>query len=306
MNFKNVLTGLLITVVIGLSFYSNVQAAENNYAGLVISPPISEKTIEAGKSDTGKFKITNPTTVDLKINITTQDFKAQGESGAQQFVSPEDNTSYSLAKWITVANSFVLKSGEEKEIPYTINVPAAAEPGGHYGVIFFTPTIDKTVEGSGALVIPQIGGLVLVNVPGTITYDAKIAEFNTAKKLYLNTTNIVDLFTRVENLGNTHFKPTGEIDIYNAFGKKIETLKLNETNGNVLPDSVRKFENAWTKKYGFGWYSAKVNLTYGPNNNNLSSSLIFWIIPWKETLIAVLLLALIIWLIRNTQLKKKS
>ena len=74
------------------------------------------------------------------------------------------------------------------------------------------------------------------------------------------------------------------------FGKEAGVLTINEKGGNVLPASIRKFEQTLNKKWMFGRYNAEANIQYG--GKNISGSLSFWVIPYK--LIAIILGVLII------------
>lgn len=294
----------VLLLVLSIFFFAptvKVKAVDN-VAGLIVSPPIIEKDAVGGASFSGIIRITNPNaTTDLKVGISLGDFKASGEEGQQTFLDPATNTgSFSLAKWIKVEDSTTLKANETKEIRYSVDVPKDAEPGGHYGVIFFSPSfLNPTVlQGSGVAAVPKVGALLLVNVPGAIKYDGSIIEFKSNKKIYWNIKNIVDFLTRFQNLGTTHVKPQGDIVIKNTFGKEVARLKVNEKMGNILPDSIRKFENSWEKKYGFGIYKTQVTLAYG-DGQSATASLSFWIIPWILIVIILVVLILLIWLIKH-------
>lgn len=297
---------LVISVLfVSLLTFSYTEAADSS--GLVISPPLKELETAKGGTFSDNIKITNPTTSVLTISVTIQDFAAQGEEGGQIFLDPAtDNQNFSLAKWVTIDNNnFSLNPSETKEIKYTVKVPENAEPGGHYGVIFFSPQAQNSaiISGSGTVVIPKVGTLLLVSVPGDINYQGKIATFSTNKKLYSNSQNIVSLISRFENLSSVHVKSQGTITIKNALGKSVAELTVNEKNGNVLPDSVRKFQNEWEKKYGFGWYKADLKLVYG-NAQTVTANLMFWIIPWKETAGAIVILIVLIWIATHIRWKK--
>lgn len=74
------------------------------------------------------------------------------------------------------------------------------------------------------------------------------------------------------------------------FGKEAGVLTINEKGGNVLPASIRKFEQTLNKKWLFGRYTAEANVQYG--GKNISESISFWVIPYK--LIAIILGVLIV------------
>jgi hypothetical protein len=98
----------------------------------------------------------------------------------------------------------------------------------------------------------------------------------------------VEFTIRIQNNGNIHVKPIGEIRIENMFGKEVKIVEVNKGGGNVLPNSKRKFIEHWKDDFGFGKYTAKLGLSYGTsaaNGGQGKQSLYiekdFWIIPWK-------------------------
>lgn len=312
------LTVALIGLGTLLSF-GQVFAADSDVNGVIISPPLTEKQADPGSLYSGTVKVTNPNAnADLAITVSTEDFTAKGEDGQQTFIDPaENNSSYSLAKWLTISEkSFTLKANESKTVNYTINVPQVASPGGHYGVIFFSPTLASGAQANSnsVLAIPKVGALILFTVPGAITYNGKISSFETgkksgdtfaAKKIFINSNNVIDYLTKFQNSSTNHVKPLGDLIIKNMFGKEVSKLKVNDKEGNVLPDSVRKFENQSEIKHGFGLYNASVTLAYG-DNKNATATLTFWIVPWKETAGAVVIIIILIWVFRNISWKRKN
>lgn len=299
---------LIIVAIAGLfAFAPLAKAADNVISGLIISPPIKEMTTQPGAPFSDVIRVTNPnSSTALKIDVTIEDFQAQGEDGQQTFIEPNSNNTFSMGNWISVDKSFTLKGDETKEIPYTVNVPKNAEPGGHYGVIFFSPSLlnPETLTGSGVMAVPKVGSLLLVNIPGDIKYSGKIAEFGISKKLYIDSKNTISFLTRFQNLSSSHVKPHGDIVITNTLGKNVATIPVNDKLGNVLPDSIRRFENQWQNKYGFGLYKANINLIFG-DNQTVSAVLSFWIIPWKETAGVLALFIILIFIIRHLRWSNK-
>lgn len=312
----------LVLLLIGMfAFFSvsPVLAAQEDVNGVIVSPPLTEKQADPGSVFSDTIKVTNPNaTADLIVTVSVEDFIAKGEDGQQTFIDPTVNTSsYSLGKWLVVSEkSFTLKANESKTVNYSINIPNNFEPGGHYGVIFFSPKLASGSQSSSNAVvaIPKIGTLILFNIPGAINYNGLISAFEagkkngdqfSSKKIFFNSNNVVDYLTKFQNLSSTHVKPQGDIVIKNLFGKEVGKLKVNEKEGNVLPESTRKFENQSEIKHGFGLYSASVLLTYG-TNKTVSAAYSFWIVPWKETTGGIVLLIVLIWIIRNISWKRKN
>ena len=105
---------------------------------------------------------------------------------------------------------------------------------------------------------------------------------------------------------------------------KSATLPGNPQEGNILPDSVRRFETAWKAKnpdlglsregenffsgywrnvknewqnFAFGIYTAKLDLVYGPaGENEAHAKTTFFVLPWHLLLLLILFIALIIFI----------
>jgi len=114
------------------------------YASLSISPLKFEYALDPGKSISDTVRLTNNSDAPLTLYNAQEDFVAGDESGTPKFVALSEQTSdvYSMAKWISVENAnLTLAKGESRDVRFTIKVPKTAEPGGHYGAIFFSPGV---------------------------------------------------------------------------------------------------------------------------------------------------------------------
>lgn len=277
--------------------------------GLTISPPVEELTLEKGKVHSDIIKITNPTGKTMEIYPTVMNFAASGEGGEPTFYpATEEEKNFSLAHWIEFSQSKLALTPEQVvEFDYRINVPQDAEPGGHYGVVFFaTEPPDVEDDANKVALSSMVGSLILVKVPGKIVEEGSLEEFS-AKKFYFNPP--VDFITRVKNSGNVHFKPQGEITLKDMFGNEIKRVPVNESKGNVLPESIRRFENNWDGdgKIRIGRFTADLRLAYGSTEKTLDGQLVFWIIPWwLIAAVAAVIVAIILWIIIHKHRKKKK
>lgn len=182
----------------------------------------------------------------------------------------------------------------------TINVPDDASPGGHYGVIRFTGT-PPNLEGQGVSLSASLGSLIFLSVSGDVTENLSLEEFSVNKNGKSGTffeSLPLNFVERIKNDGNVHEQPGGSIVITNMFNKTVATFSYNPSARYILPASTRKFEQPLDKsvvanKRLFGKYTATLNVTYGEGNNKTATSTItFWVIPWK--LIVGVIAALVI------------
>lgn len=305
---------LALLVVLVLPLLASTRVHAESGQALSISPPLIDTTGDPGKTVNVAIKITNISGGDLLIKNQINDFGAKNETGEPNIIFDDNQTtSYSLRNWVSAPDPFVLSPNQTKSVNFVINVPPGAEPGGHYAVFRFTGKAPE-LEDSGVALSASIGSLVLLKVSGDIHEQAKLLDFYSSTPTFVKSaffeTGPVGFVERIENTGNLHVQPTGSIEIFDMFGKKVQTLQVNGDRNDpknqprsILPSSTRKFEQVMGKKWLLGLYSAKLKLTYGQNKLPLESSASFWVIPYKLILIALLLVLVIFfggrWLIRR-------
>lgn len=280
--------------------------------GLEISPPLIEFSTDPGQTVTANIKLRNITDSPLVARARIDDFVAQGEEGLPKLLldaKEGEESPYSFKPWVSAIGARTIAPKQQVTVPVVITVPLDANPGGHYGVIRFTAAAPE-VEDTGVSLSASIGSLVLINVSGDVVQSASIEEFfvsqNDKKGSFFEQSPLT-FVERINNTGNVHVKPTGEVKVTNTFGKHVATLQVNEKNGNVLPASIRRFEQTLTKKFLFGRYSAEANLFYG-DNQTLNQKITFWVIPYKLIALAIGMVALLVVFIRryNSHIVKKA
>ncbi len=293
---KTYLFSLFFILIFTLSLFYNFSSealAQDDGTGVRISPTRVEDLVDPGGLYRYEISVTNKSNIFTTLYAYLKDFKAGGEGGQPVLVAPGSEEGYFLAAWIDITSEGIeFAPNEEKVIPFNIKVPEETGPGGYYGGIYFgtkAPRIstDSEEQGAGMSVAQQTGCLVLLQIKGDALEEARIREFNTNKDVY-NTPFDVNFIVRIENKGNIHVKPIGNISINNMFGKEVAVVRVNERGGNVLPDSIRRFEERWSGENGFGRYQAIIGLSYGTSvdlggqgKQSLYTEKYFWIIPWK-------------------------
>jgi hypothetical protein len=309
-----VVVSSIAIVAMQFSGIASAATATNSGQGLELSPPVIELKSDPGQQVTAQIRLRNITKSDLIIKSRIDDFGAKGEDGQPQILLDETQaTAYSLKYWVEPIPNLRLAPGNITTLTVKIDVPKTAEPGGHYGVVRFTAQPPE-LEGTGVALSASIGSLILLKVSGATKESAAVltqttnhvVKIGADKSLTLGAvesffeTGPIGFTERIRNDGSVHIRPTGTLDIYNVFGKKVASLPMNDKpGGNILPASTRKFELAWNKKWLFGPYRARTNLVYGANNTALVGKyIVFWVIPWKLILVVLLIIALIVFLAR--------
>ncbi len=280
--------------------------------GLEISPPVLELSADPGQSITIKIQVRDVSSGELIAKGQADDFGAStSEDGKPQLLLNETGeTRYSLKYWVSSVPDLDLQPKELKTALITINVPANAEPGGHYGVIRFT-AVPPNVQGTGVALSASIGTLVLLRVNGAVKDKVDLTQFSSNNPLVgaraTNTTvaprsffetGPIGFTVRVHDTGTVHEVVKGSITITDSFDHKVAVLPVNASSGNVLPDSIRRFDETYSQKGLFGHYTAALNLTYLHGTKQLTSKISFWVIPWKFILAVLFALIILVYLIK--------
>ena len=257
---------------------------------LTITPPLIKINISPGDVWSSSVKVVNNNPGDLQVYASVMDFKSGKEGGVEFIQQPPEEGQFLLSQWIEISSDPILIPGyQSRGVPFTIKVPQDAEPGGHYAAILAgTRPMGEEIKGTGIRVALLVSSLILANVQGEIVEEARIREFSTEKTFYQKPE--VKFTVRVENTGNVHIQPQGEIRIYNFFGKERGVIPINQKTefGNVLPKSIRKWTFIWKGEESpleAGRYKAELVLGYGSEaKQTISSTHYFWVLPLKPTL----------------------
>lgn len=274
--------------------------------GIKVSPVRLEDIVDPGEVLNEKITVTNQSEVPKILYPYLRDFKAEDETGTPKLIIPGSESGYYLASWIEINTEGInFQPGEERTIDYKIKVPANTGPGGYFGAIVFGTEPPKLFQqsedkGAGMAIAQQTGSLVLLRVKGDVFEEARIREFKTDKGIY-GTPYDVEFLIRIENVGNVHVKPYGNIHISNMFNREVAVIAVNDRGSNILPKSIRRFTIDWAGKAGFGKYTVSLGLSYGTKTDlggqgkqTLYTELSFWIIPWKIVIPALISLVVLI------------
>lgn len=289
MKLNRLIAPLLLIALVFIAFPKT-----HSVQAISLTPLTFELYANPGDAVTNVLRIVNTDPNPVTVNIEIQDFAAIGEEGQVTLLPGEDNSTYSLASWVTVSPSLLtIPAQDSATVEFSVNVPANAEPGGHYGSILAHVSAGAT---PGAVTIAQkIGSLLLMNVAGEVDENLLVEEFSVPA---FSEYGPVTILSRFENTGTVHLKPRGFILIKNMFGKEI--AKLDVPQRNVLPKSIRRIEVPWGEKLMFGRYEATLTAIYGSANEPLSSVTHFWVVPWKiVSAIVIAGIALLIFLIKG-------
>ena len=313
MNKQKFFKKIFLTLMIAGAVFSF-----SNTHALTITPIRMEIAGDPGQTLSKEMTLINERDTPETYYVTYSNFESQGETGSPQFTEAKDD----LGTWMTAQEKVVLAPKSSKIVQVKISIPTNADPGGHFAVIFWGTTPPSTAPGE-VTIGAKTGMLVLLRVNGDVNEKGGLLEFGTKDKQKYYTALPVSFYYRFQNSGGDRIKPTGDVVIRNMIGLKTKTISGNPVQGNVLPGSIRRFETSWQGKDGgtpnedkkqngflekvsyewrnfaFGYYKARMHITYGTKDEKAESVASFWVFPWHLTIFVLILLIILFFGIRK-------
>lgn len=312
---KNLRYILSTALLFGILFVTNTEAKTLSIG----TAPTNEKLqLEHGEIYEGEFTVWNLAESTITYYVHVSSFKQiQNQPGSAIFLSPQDDAQnlYSASNWVTLEkNVLELVPSRNVTVAYTITVPEDTTMGEYSIEIYFSSEEAEKQDITATYGVLSSGIPILVTVGDDWAESAEILDFYSAKKIY-EKPNFTTLLTRIQNLGDTHITPKGDIVLTNIFKKEVGRIHFNEQNQSLLRDSNGTYESVWDlEKYindgqlALGPITAETFILYrhtNPGFSVLSATTTFWIIPWK-LIIMVLIAIITLYVILAIRKKKKK
>ncbi|MDD5528368.1 MAG: hypothetical protein PHO56_05395 [Patescibacteria group bacterium] len=269
-----------------------ILAADNSTLALTITPPLLKINMEPGESLATAIKVVNNNNYPVTVYAKAVDFADNG-SGGLKFLNngnvpdtPENQSIY-LSQWISLSQEKEdLQPFQTATFSFSISVPLNAQPGGHYAAILIgTNPPAETARGTEIKVSSYLSSLILARVAGAIEEKGMIREFTFSPRIYSGGEG--NFRVRFDNSGNVHLAPTGDIKIFDMFGKQKGEIPVNIASdfGNVLPKGERTWDNLkWAGDDFFliNRYRAELSLSFGDQAKQTEfATFFFWGFNWR-------------------------
>ncbi len=281
----------LIFILFLLSNAAKANAQEIQHTFTIV-PPTVEVSLNPGQKTEGILKVINDSTNPLTFTASVDDFIVDNPNGIPNLLS--NNTfpkRFSAASWIGIVPSvFTIPAQSKQILNYYLQVPQDARPGGHYAAAVYTPTSKISIKGTGASVETKIGTLFLISINGNINESSVVKSFSSNP---FQEYGPVKLTVEIANNGDLHITPQGEIIVTDIFGRIVDQQRLASLD--IFPTASRIYTNSVGGKIMIGPFKARLLASYGRNKNlPLSSTVYFWVFPWKIAILALLIIIAIV------------
>jgi hypothetical protein len=316
--FTKLAAVLVFTLLSLLSFKLTTHAQSN---GLGVSPKESF-TMHAGQSATNSLFLSNLNkSQPLTVRIKVVDFQAQDETGAAKLLQASDQpqTPWSLKPYISLPDVVTVPAGQNKQVPFTIKLPANVGAGTYYSAVEYTTTNGSSPQ--NVSLSASTATLLFINVPGQVSELMDLQSFGFTNGSTINS-KIKSAFHsqpeyfayRIKNSGNVAESPNGSIIIKNIFGRTVAHIdNANPKSQVALIGQTRRFTgcnpissqaeklpldtNCTPLHLRPGFYTATLAIFYGQNGQQtrqIGATAHFWYLPWGTVILLLIVLIAIV------------
>jgi hypothetical protein len=292
----------------------------NTYAkslSIGTAPTYEMFQLEPGEIYNDNFTVWNLETSATTYYVKVSSFRQiQNQPGSAIYLTEEEdsNNPYSASSWVSVEENILeLIPNKNITVNYTITVPQELAPGEYSAEIYFVSEEAIKQNETTSYNLLSSGIPILITIGDDYAESAEILDFYSTKKVY-EKPNFTTLITRIQNLGDTHITPKGDIVLTNMFNQEVGRIAFNDTNQSILRDNTGTYESNWDLDtyindgtIAIGPITAETIILYrrtNPGFSVLDATTTFWIIPWK--LIILILTVIIVVYVAFTIKRKKQ
>lgn len=260
-----------------------------------LSPAKIVLSIDPGDKQIFEIKIKNNENLSATFKPVVVGVE-QNQSGAPVFVSGLTPTE----SWISFdTKSFVLGSGQERKIIFTLDVPENTYPGSYYLGL----GVEKiSNEKDNVNLSERVLSLVNIKVAGIVNEELKLEKWKSVNDIWFGPKWKFDL--TFKNTGSVELPVGAKIILRNFRGNEILQEEIVK-NIKIIPGTSRSIEHVFVlpKKFIFlpGIYQADLVLDYGLTKQNIFSVTKFWYFypPILFFVVAVIFLPILFFIARK-------
>lgn len=228
------------------------QPAPTPDESITLSPVSTRFAIDAGQQRTGEMTIVNDGRTDYDFIVYARPYWVANESYDPVFTkSSKQSDAY---QWVRLPQTkFHAKAGGTVKVPYTIDVPGTAAPGGHYGVIFAeTQPATTSEQGNSVERKKRVGMILYASVNGqTINKGEPLGN----QAQFWQIQPPMKATAKVRNDGNVDFVDKVTFAVKDMFGNpKYVVVKEYP----VLPQTSRTIALEWPESPWFGLFKVEI------------------------------------------------
>ncbi|QHN42374.1 hypothetical protein GII36_00680 [Candidatus Mycosynbacter amalyticus] len=288
---KRIFISSVVAIILALASVSQVAFAADAQQvapatpdeSITLSPVSTRFAIDAGQQRAGEMTIVNDGKSDYDFIVYARPYWVANDSYDPVFTKGSKQSD--AYQWVRLPQTkFHAKSGETVKVPYTIDVPATAAPGGHYGVIFAETQPSNTGEqGNSVERKKRVGMIIYASVNGQTINKGEIVGNQVQ---FWQTQPPMKATATARNEGNVDFVDKVTFAVKDMFGNPKYVITKEYP---VLPQTTRSIGLEWPQSPWFGLFKVEIQQQF--LDKELTSTHYVLMMP---RLLPVLLIALLV------------
>jgi hypothetical protein len=200
-----------------------------------------ELTLAPGDKRRDYFAVTNRSQVEATFALTAADGYFNRNGRFTMLNNPSE--SVAAGTWIEVADSVTVAPDETAVVPFTVTVPASAEPGDHAaGIAASVVALSASADGSAGLkVTSRFGFRVMTRVTGDLAPELELSGLKGSLDISWNPLRPGRLTAGFDlvNRGNARLVVTGQA---RSGGQSTDWPASGESQVELLPGETRHID----------------------------------------------------------------
>ncbi|MFD8972288.1 MULTISPECIES: WxL protein peptidoglycan domain-containing protein [unclassified Streptomyces] len=280
---------LLSALLVLLGAAPQAAAAENGEwavypaAAKLGSRPYFYLSVDPGTSLTDRVTVTNKTAAPLTFRLYGADaYNTDRDGGFAVRTQQEKQTG--AGAWIKPQRTRVtVPARSAVTVPYTLTVPADADPGDHPGaLVALDERISPSGKGSVAMGVQRaVGARVYLRVNGPTVPALAVEDITLAQDRPLvpgvGGSSAVVSYT-LHNRGNVTLNPKVALKAEGLFGRTLLARDLGGVPSELLPRQKIRLTERWSGSPQFDW--GDVTLTASAKGVKETGTVSFLALPW--------------------------
>lgn len=244
---------MLACAIAPTGYVSAAEATSPGNESITLSPVNDRFKIDAGQSRAGELTVVNDGTTAYDFTVYARPYWVSNDTYDPVFT--KESSQSDAYQWVRLPQTqFRAEAGQTVKIPYTIDVPSTAAPGGHYGVIFAEtqPVVSEKQGGNSVDRKKRVGMIIYASVNGNIINDGN-AVTNTIP--FWQVQPPMHASVTAKNDGNVDFINKVTFSAKDVFGNPKYTIVKEYP---VLPQTTREIELTWPESPWFGLFRVDI------------------------------------------------
>lgn len=284
---------VVVSLVLALVPVVPARAADNGswsvypVAAQVAARPYFYLSAGPGQTLTDKVAVQNRTGEPLTFRLYAADAYNTPRDGGFA-VRTADETMRGVGAWARLARSRITVAGHRTvTVPFTLRVPAGAEPGDHPGAIV---ALDERVEpGGGKLALGirrAVGARVYLRVSGPTLPALAVSRLRVGphRPLLLGTGTATVSYT-LRNTGNVTLRPSVRLTARGLFGRTLLDRRAARVPAELLPGQSVRLTETWRGTPVLD--RAAVRVDARAREASASAGVSFYAVPWLPLTVLV-------------------